>query len=237
MATETYISVKGANGESKTINIDMLPQECPLCHRGQQPINQNIAFLGSDSVEKGIYVIQAAFRCVFHDCERIFVSHYGYLSSTAKARFMNSQPSKFIGREWEESVKQVSPDFIEIYNQSSEAENKGLLRIAGPGYRKALEFLIKDWLIADNRDASEVINVKQLSVCINEYITEEHIKNVASRASWLGNDETHYYRKWSNKDINDLKRLIELTANWINMHELSNSFVSDMPKATKNIKA
>lgn len=38
---------------------------------------------------------------------------------------------------------------------------------------------------------------------------------MAKGASWLGNDETHYVRKWKDKDISDLKKMIELTVYWI----------------------
>lgn len=41
------------------------------------------------------------------------------------------------------------------------------------------------------------------------------LKIVASRATWLGNDQTHYEQKYTDNDINDLKRLIKLSVNWI----------------------
>lgn len=40
---------------------------------------------------------------------------------------------------------------------------------------------------------------------------------MAERATWLGNDETHYVRKWENKDLKDLKNLIDLTVYFISM--------------------
>lgn len=39
---------------------------------------------------------------------------------------------------------QVSPQFVEIYNQAKAAESFQLDQITGLGLRKALEFLIKD---------------------------------------------------------------------------------------------
>jgi len=48
-----------------------------------------------------------------------------------------------------------------------------------------------------------------LSACIQQYIDNEKIKLVSKRAVWIGNDETHYVRKWIEKDIEDLKRLID----------------------------
>ena len=36
----------------------------------------------------------------------------------------------------------------------------------------------------------------------------------------LGDDETHYERRWIDKDLNDLKNLIRLTVNWIANEEI-----------------
>ena len=41
---------------------------------------------------------------------------------------------------------------------------------------------------------------------ISRYIDDSNIKNVAKRAVWLGNDETHYIRKWEDKDLSFLKK-------------------------------
>ncbi len=53
------------------------------------------------------------------------------------------------------------------------------------------------------------------------------------RAVWLGNDQTHYLRKWEDKDLADLKRLIQLTLHWIEMDELTKKTLEDMPEGKK----
>lgn len=58
-----------------------------------------------------------------------------------------------------------------------------------------------------------------LAKVIREYIPNENIKSVAEKATWLGNDETHYYRVWEDMDNTDLKELIGLTVLWIEMEE------------------
>ena len=117
-----------------------------------------------------------------------------------------------------------------IYNQAFSAEQYNLTEICGVGYRKALEFLIKDYLIINNPDETEKIQKKLLGSCISEYIDNTRLKSVAKRAVWLGNDETHYIRKWETKDLQDLKKLIELTLHWIEMETLSESLESEMPE-------
>ena len=67
------------------------------------------------------------------------------------------------------------------------------MQICGTGYRKSLEFLIKDYLISTlPEDQHEAIKNKFLNNCIRDNISNINIKTVASRAVWLGNDETHY---------------------------------------------
>jgi hypothetical protein len=51
---------------------------------------------------------------------------------------------------------------------------------------------------------------------------------MAERATWLGNDETHYVRKWEDKDINDLKILIKVTLHWIEMELLTEQYKTEM---------
>ena len=66
------------------------------------------------------------------------------------------------------------------------------------------------------------------------YISDSNIKDCAAGATWLGNDETHYTRVWTENDINDLKILIQLTQNWISNELLTEKYRSAMPApATK----
>ena len=116
-----------------------------------------------------------------------------------------------------------------IYNQAFAAEQQNLTEICGVGYRKALEFLIKDFAIKNTPDKKEEIEKKLLGKCIADYIDDNRIKSVAKRAVWLGNDETHYVRKWEGKNLSDMKKLIDLTQHWIEMVALTESFEDEMP--------
>jgi len=110
----------------------------------------------------------------------------------------------------------------------------GLTQIAGPGYRKALEFLIKDYashLYPDHRDE---IEDSFLGKVISEYIKEEkRIVEASKRATWLGNDETHYKRKWEDKDIHDLRELILLVVREIDASEKYKRYLAEMDKGKK----
>ena len=140
----------------------------------------------------------------------------------------NTLPSK---RSFSDIIKEVSPDFEKIYNQAYYAEQFSLDQICGVGYRKALEFLIKDYLMLDKDDSGkEVIKNKFLNNCIREDVSDNRIKEVAKRAVWLGNDETHYARKWAEKDVSNLKSTIDLTVRWIENEIETKRLLEDMPE-------
>ena len=101
------------------------------------------------------------------------------------------------------------------------------------GYRKALEFLLKDYLISQEPGKKEEISSSFLGACLKKYIDDSRIKQCAARAVWLGNDETHYSRKWKDRDINDLKTLMELTLHWISMEFLTKKYKDGMPSSEK----
>jgi hypothetical protein len=125
-------------------------------------------------------------------------------------------------------ITQVSPVFVEVYNQAMAAEAAGLDQMVGIGLRKALEFLIKDFAISEQPDQAEPIKAMFLGNVIKQYIDDKRVQALAERAVWLGNDETHYVRKWETKDINDLKNLLTLTLNAVQNVILGKQYIHDM---------
>lgn len=59
-------------------------------------------------------------------------------------------------------VVEVSPNFKTVFCQASVAEATALDQIAGVGYRKALEFLIKDYCIVEDPSAGESVTKEAL---------------------------------------------------------------------------
>jgi hypothetical protein len=213
-----------------------LPDTCPYCNDGIVPIplfgiHQNLTKPGLNR-----YEIQVVFKCPKSDCQALFITQY---SEYGDGRFyIQRDLYKPIKRlEFEKVISDISPNFITIYNQTYQAEQMGLSHITGPGYRKALEFLVKDYSIRSvnsTEEKEEILNLF-LSDVINKYIDDPRIRSTANRANWLGNDETHYLRKWENNDLEDLKRLINMTTKWIVLVEDSKEFERDMPdKGPKN---
>ncbi len=122
---------------------------------------------------------------------------------------------------------------MEVYRQAQIAENLNLNEICGIGYRKALEFLIKDYCIENNTNKEENIKSGNLSDVIKKYIENDTLKQIALRAVWLGNDETHYTRIWTNKDIEYLKYLIELVFRLIEGDKIAAELIIEMPNKNK----
>jgi hypothetical protein len=198
-----------------------LPNKCPFCHRA---INPDFRY-----GHKNGDILEVFFVCPHYACEKSFIGYYDiYLNGTCGFREQTTV-GNLVGKEFGETIKSISENFIIIYNQAFAAEQQQLTEICGVGFRKALEFLIKDYIINNKPDSKEKVEKKLLGVCISEYVDDERIKTVAKRAIWLGNDETHYIRKWEGKNLEDLKKLIDLTVHWIEMESLTKSFESEMP--------
>jgi hypothetical protein len=220
-------------GSAKVLHLDRYPDQCPACKRH---INPNP--LPGHFVSRGKNQIRIPFVCPVLDCQEVFIAAYARgadivanglckLSQSALLRSVREQ-------EFPETVRKVSELFCQTYNQALTAEGNSLDQIAGPGFRKALEFLIKDFLIQykfkDKPEMHEAIRQTFLGKCIEQYIDEDRIKHCAKRAAWLGNDETHYARKWETKDIQDLKSLVTMTVNWIDLVIQSDEYISSMPE-------
>ncbi len=115
-----------------------------------------------------------------------------------------------------EHIEQVSSEFVSIYKQAAMAEAYGLYDVCGLGYRKSAEFLIKDYAIRLNPDKIDKIKSQPLSQTIKTYLSDfPKLQTLSTATSWLGNDEAHYIRKHTDKDLSDLKRFIIAAATFI----------------------
>jgi len=226
-------------GEDITVNFDIniFPDTCPICHSAGQMQKIGYAYIRSTTTngdEGGQIILQ----CPKQDCRKYFVAYYKIVSqagSVLDGHYTYSRPQSYSATTFPQNIMDVSTEFVEIYNQAEEAENDGLDKIAGVGYRKSFEFLIKDYLISKATDEASIekIKSKNLSNCIEQDISNESIKTVAARATWLGNDETHYLRVWSAHDVSDLKQLINLSVYWIDSEIITANLIKDMPNPKK----
>lgn len=197
--------------------------KCPICNSSIAPVEKS-KFFNSDSK---MYFFM--FECPA--CNKGFITHYNYTNerkikndiSYNMLKLVNSYPKVPELHQFDENIKKLSSNFCEIFNQAYVAEQMNLNEIAGIGYRKALEFLIKDYCIDKNKEQEEKIKKEPLSQVITNYILSDKIKNLAKASIWIGNDETHYVRKYEDKDIKDLKRFISATVAYITYELIADS--------------
>lgn len=149
------------------------------------------------------------------NCEECFISRHIYDEDTDVYLYESSAPALFFYTAFSENMKKLSPNFISIYNESAHAESLGLHSICGMGYRKALEFLVKDYAIFSYPTDSEKIASLPLAQCISQYIDNKRIKSLATASAWLGNDETHYIKKHPEYGVTKLKAFITAIVTFI----------------------
>jgi hypothetical protein len=204
-----------------------------MCHTSIKPEYFGHQLITTDHM-RGPFT-QVVYQCTKNDCKKLFLSDYvaerehpiGY---THRLILIGSSPSKPKVDKVPSEITQISDQYAEIFKQSAEAESHNLNQVAGIGYRKALEFLVKDYLISEEPEKKADIETQQLSRVINNYVKSTNIKSCAERATWLGNDEAHYLRKWENHDIEDLKRLLQLTENWIVTELQTKQYLEELKK-------
>lgn len=152
------------------------------------------------------------------NCNECFVSKHIFDEETGEGYiYYSSAPIKNANLQFSRKIEELSPDFVSIYRDSYLAESHGLTSICGMGYRKALEFLIKDYVVYKNPLPEIKDHVVKLSLmqCINKYIEDKRLITLASASAWLGNDETHYVKKHPSYSLADLKTFINAFVTFI----------------------
>ncbi len=227
------------------------PDSCPTCKAHQVPIDLEIPFW--TDANRNVYL---AFLCTNPKCRRPFYGVFidvgtqqtidgKYLPAFDYLESIPYQPSVTPPLP---NIAAVSPSFYGILGEAEKAEGYGLSEIAGPGYRKALEFLIKDYATRETREKkvtadeandvaaanaadAEIQAIRKMALgnVIANRIADDDIKQMAQRAAWLGNDETHYTRIWKGHDLQDLKHLISLVMGFVDRREQARRYIEQMP--------
>lgn len=185
-----------------------IPDVCPMCHSNGVPLQ-----LASVAIDNDIYGVSlvAILFCV--RCQRPFLATY----RPEGVKPIAVEPSALASRAFDKPLEQLSPRFVQTYNQTLAAETLGLSELTGMGYRKALEFLVKDYLIHSSPDDADTIRSEALGSCIANRIMLPQLKASARGAVWLGNDFTHYERRYAEFEIDHLKRFIDAVVYWVLM--------------------
>lgn len=205
---------------------------CPVC-KYSICVDEVVAYPFRDNAR----TLNIAELYICPKCSQPFIAQYrcrrsenGILLPKHDTDLEYVAPSPHQKRVFDPEIKALSPSFVDIFNESAAAEAQGLKNIVGGGYRKSIEFLVKDYCIHKHPEDSDRIKEADLSHCIRTWIDSERIKTLASRAVWIGNDETHYVRKQPDLDIEDMKRFIRALLGFISS-ELAYEEASEISSA------
>lgn len=241
---------------------------CPLCNKGIQTMplafKHGKTIVSSTQGKKEHNTVGIICKCPLCK-ELIFATYVDLGQQVEEYEYIEDWVLQYVypynkhQKEFSQEIENVSSMFVKIYNQAKQAETLGLEEICGVGYRKSLEFLIKDYLLQDNGQVAQnaISNLTQqnqnsnryikkfvtnepgytiqnvvedmfLGDCIKYLVEDPRIKDCAQRAVYIGNDETHFIRQNVNKDIRDLKILIDLTINWVESEILTKKYIQEM---------
>lgn len=195
---------------AKTLNLN-IPNICIHCHK-------EVGFIVKSTTNYNYQTdtsVAVTFLCP--SCEKYSVYEYNGINASQQiARLVDYSYTKQISTHLPKNIEKVSADFVKIYNQSQTAEAYNLMDICGVAYRKAAEFLIKDYAIRKFPEDEETIKKDALGQIISNKLNAfPKIQNLAKATAWLGNDETHYVRKHTDKDLADLKAFLLAAATFI----------------------
>lgn len=209
-----------------------VPSTCPHCHKHMTP--NLIHTANRIDTPQGFPLL---YRCTNPSCREYFAI---FLSLKKEVTTVSGRSTTTYSTEIKEytykpkpvydmpeEIDDLSASFRAIYSQSQLAEAFGLTQISGVGYRKSIEFLVKDYLISQNiktengKDPSGI----HLSQAI-KLIPVERIRTLALAATWLGNDETHYLKEFDDHDVEDMKGFIRALG-----HEVSSIVATNKARA------
>lgn len=175
------------------------PSVCPHCSKIGHPLELISDII--DLKDKRYRVLVVMFQCP--SCERVYCGEYSSFGGTP-FKPISIYPSPNPQLDIPSQIEEYFPDFYQIYDQSAFAEVSGLDKIAGMCYRKAIEFLIKDYLVQKYPNFKDDIQKEPLAASIKR-IEFPSIKALATAATWLGNDQTHVIQKHPDYNVQDIK--------------------------------
>lgn len=190
----------------------VIPVECPHC--GAYATPQIVAQSNLSYCDMKIWLF------IFHNdcCDKQSFALYKKQSGTGE--FLGILPAIHKIPQLPKSLKKISSRFVELYQQSFDAEQNSYFELAGSGYRNAIEVLIKDFAIQELKVSEKNVCKKTLSQAIEAYLPNINASISADVMRVLGNDYTHYERKYENVDFQILKRYLQIFINSIDCEYL-----------------
>lgn len=204
------------------------PTACCHCDKGIDPIIVN-KFIYSFY---DMYNIVVTYKCPC--CEQIFFAIYQCdpISMVFDNKLMyfdiiGGHKEKHV---FSNEITGLSPRFVSNYNDAYFAEQSGCKDIVGIGYRRAFEFLIKDFAIKYNPEEVTQIKSMSLAQCVDKYFPDDETRELLLRALWIGNDFAHYESNHDGITIDDLKNLVLLAADSLTNYVKKRQYIQNITK-------
>lgn len=189
--------------------------ECPHCVKG---IRINVLKINVEESEEDIYV---NLICKCPICYKVFFAQYNYekyFDHGGYPRYISTPiyyPAKNQLPFIESEIETLSPNFVKAFKEGVTVEQLNFIDLAGLSYRRAFEFLIKDYtILLTPEKEEEIVNDSSVSNVINNRIPKkqefEKLREISKRVWWLGNDYAHYKKHYADKDIIDLRECIDI---------------------------
>jgi len=179
------------------------PLYCPLCSMPQSGmIKEGKHFSrGND-----LFYVTFLYECSV--CHNTYLTIYDVDCNNKKAEFKAFHPS--ISPSYSnDMLSKISERFIDMYNQALTCENSNHIELAAIGYRSSLEYLIKDYAINELNEDKKTVGRMSLFDATSRFLDPESVKS-ADVIRILGNDYTHFERKYPEYDFEILKAYMEI---------------------------
>lgn len=219
MLTDINIMFPDTGLSSRSGEAD-LEEYCPHC--GKEVMPKVIYSVATEKTSKQGNQIAVLVRCPRSECKGYHVQAFSIGSAASGITHLTGlKPVRYtylpyLENELPKKLNEAFPEFKEIYDQSLEAESMGLDQIAGIGFRKSLEFLIKSYAISKDPDNQLNIEKETLNNTIkSRYGDFPKIQKLAKLAAWIGNDETHFVKKHTEINISNMKEFLNAAALFI----------------------
>lgn len=195
---------KPATSFSSTFSFNyQKPTTCPHCGLGTDATLKDKATYSFNGNRLLVSTCEctACHRHFFFACES---------SGGQDAKMVTIYPCQQIVPYENKILASISERFIDMHNQALQAEYNQNIELAAIGFRSSLEILVKDYAIQELGEPVETVAKQSLCNAIAIYLRQPDLVKTADVVRILGNDYTHYQRKFPEHDFELLKKYMEI---------------------------
>lgn len=194
-------------------NIEIyIPSECPHCNVVLIPKQVNYHLQNFNNK----YIFFTFFQCTNPECLKNYYTVHLF-DKNNHSEFISIYP-KIKQVKFDKLICDCSKEFETIYNSAYKAQQEGYIKLAGAGYRMALEHLLKDYLFKyytkDDLDKDKLPTMKLVN-CIKFLDEQPRYGKACEVVRLLGNDYTHYQNKNEQVEFSYIKIYLDYFVEYI----------------------